>query len=819
MKQKDVKYILIFGILILGIGVVFVCSPFLFGSKTDWLGQHVAFPNYFRDLFYETKNLFPNFAFQLGSGQNIFHFTYYGLWNPFILLSYLFPMIPMPIYLMSISLLCIFISLIFLYFFLKKKLGTQTSFLCCLIYLLACPIIFHAHRHLMFVNYMPFLILGLIGVDRYFEKNKSLLLTGSIFLMILTSYYYSIGGIASIVIYGIYRWSAQNKWKWKSLLHDGIRFLIPIILGVLLSSFLLLPTAYCLLSGRETGSTIFFLSLFIPNWNLTDVLYSTYSLGLTSIWIYTLAHFMSHSKRENRLLGFLFLCICFLPVFSYLLNGTLYVRTKVLIPFLPLAIYMIGVFLNDLWKQKLEYRKGLILLLFFHLFVLVFGNNPFFYFLDAIIMLICIFMYHRYLKKALVIIPLFIIALIPCLGANQKEGYVTKKYSDYDIKNLVQQIDSKDIVRTGIEVNTLYGINQIYSNQHYSTSLYSSINNNYYHTFFTDTLEQALPYRNQLILATTNNILFQTLMGEKYSIRSRSNKIGSHLLKEKDNLGLYENEHAFPVGYGMNYTLSEAAFHKLASHDRANALLKTIVVSNGNTSFTSDWIELKGEGKAEIGSNLTVQKKESQYIVDALKKDKIIYTLDQPLSNQIVWLEFTVEKEQLCKDGDLSIVVNGISNKLTCSQWQYKNNNHTFTYVLSEEELKAITLEFSKGHFELSNIQWYQMSKENLTQELSPFIIDAGKTKGDKIEGTINQLTDGYFVLTVPYDRGFSIYVDGKKIDYEKVNTAFLGFPLSAGEHHIQITYQAPYAKIGILVTLLSLSGVIVLELRKKRHA
>ena len=70
--------------------------------------------------------------------------------------------------------------------------------------MLSAPFIFHMHRHIMFVNYMPFLIMALMGVDNLFNKNTKTLLIISIFLMIMTSYYYSVGGIIVIGIYFIY---------------------------------------------------------------------------------------------------------------------------------------------------------------------------------------------------------------------------------------------------------------------------------------------------------------------------------------------------------------------------------------------------------------------------------------------------------------------------------------------------------------------------------------------------------------------------------------------------------------------------------------
>ena len=93
MKKKD--FLNLFFLTILVLGIIF-CSIYpnkLFGSVTDWGSQHTMFPEYFRTLFYHTGDIFPDFMMNLGAGQNIYNISYYGLLNPIVLLSFLFPFI------------------------------------------------------------------------------------------------------------------------------------------------------------------------------------------------------------------------------------------------------------------------------------------------------------------------------------------------------------------------------------------------------------------------------------------------------------------------------------------------------------------------------------------------------------------------------------------------------------------------------------------------------------------------------------------------------------------------------------------------------
>lgn len=68
--------------LLLCLLTVFVCWLFVgrngvFGAKVDWISQHSVIPDYFRQQFYDTGELFPEFAANLGGGQNIYNFSYY----------------------------------------------------------------------------------------------------------------------------------------------------------------------------------------------------------------------------------------------------------------------------------------------------------------------------------------------------------------------------------------------------------------------------------------------------------------------------------------------------------------------------------------------------------------------------------------------------------------------------------------------------------------------------------------------------------------------------------------------------------------------
>ena len=60
------------GCLTIFLCLLWVIHPdLIFGSTMDWNNQHIIFPDYFRSRFYQTGQLFPNFASAIGAGQII----------------------------------------------------------------------------------------------------------------------------------------------------------------------------------------------------------------------------------------------------------------------------------------------------------------------------------------------------------------------------------------------------------------------------------------------------------------------------------------------------------------------------------------------------------------------------------------------------------------------------------------------------------------------------------------------------------------------------------------------------------------------------
>ena len=131
--------------------------------------------------------------------------------------------------------------------------------------------------------------------------------------------------------------------------------IVPIVLGVGLGAVLWLPTGYLILNNHKSVVQTNLFNLLIPNFTLKGLVYDSYGCGLTVIsWI---ALFQGIQFEKTRKLSILLILMFVFPMFSYILNGTLYARTKILVLCLPLVLMILSY-----WLQERKLNKGLLVL-------------------------------------------------------------------------------------------------------------------------------------------------------------------------------------------------------------------------------------------------------------------------------------------------------------------------------------------------------------------------------------------------------------------------------------------------------------------------
>lgn len=806
----------------------------ILGLKCDWMSQHTVFPDYFRMLFYENGSLFPNYAFHIGAGQNIYNFSYYGFLSPVILLSYLFPRVSMTEYVIESSIVSAAAATFLLFYWLKRK---GFAAVICIgvscIFLLSTPLLYHSYKQIMFVSYLPFLCLALIGADRYFADKKPLLLFVGTFLMIMSSFFFSIGGILVLVLYGIsFHLEQPGSYTWKKLLREGSGFLMPIGSAILTSGILLVPTAASLMnSSRDGGNAVSFLSMITPDFNLLYYIFVPYGFGQTSIAVTVILAGLFSRQKSEKFLSFGITALTVIPYFLYFLNGGLYLNGKVLIPFLPLISYMTALFFKNILEKEQLRRK--IALLFFATCLLMltsYSKTEYWYLflLDSSIMFLCYIIFSKTRNLLFFFIPITSILFLYHIGlsavpdqAVEEDQY--RKIFNEDIVQAFNRVASSDrsFYRTDTLVDKDMNINRIHHIDQYITSVYSSSFNKDYTDFRNYQFQLEIPYRNDLMQAPSQNPLFLTLMGVKY-IRSDYAPVGYELYLREGGVTIYRNEDAYPLGYVTSRLIMEKEFHQTGFPFNQELLLKRAVINTNQLqpdAYESRIKTIDLQLDPMSSEDINISSVDDGYRIHAGRDSSLSLILPGPgETDQVIFIEMGITN--LKPFNDMSISIENERNRLSSRTHVYYNKNTVFHFAVTAKKGQGfLKIKLGKGDYLITSLRCFSLKEEDM---LSPnpieagFIVDKAKTRGDSIVGYVNSRKDGYFITTIPYDDNFKITVDGKNKSYERVNLGFIGFPLEKGRHDIVFHYTSPGFYAGALTSLLGLSLAILFRFCKK---
>ena len=750
MKKRDKFYITI--LFILPILFVFCVSTYsMYGSKLDWLAQHVSLADYFR----QTKQLLPDSFENLQGQTNAFSFSYYGLLRPDVLISYLFPNVPTSFFIISYATLLWSFTGGLCYYWLRNKGYKDTicffSSICCI----CANCFFQSHQQIMFVEIIPFLFLSLILID----KNKRQWISLCICMALFHNYFYTPGMILILLLYDYDQ-------------HKTIKnMIVPIVLGVGFGAVLWLPTGYLIINNHKSVVQTNLFNLFVPNLTLKGLIYDSYGCGLTVIsWM---ALFQGIQFEKTKKLSILLILMFIFPIFSYILNGTLYARTKILVLCLPLVLMILAH-----WLQERKLNKGLLVLAGLFLCTKTM-------FLGLLVALVFIGYYFMDKKECLMMYAL--VPMIVFTGLNYNQCLDSKLYNSIYSKDKQKLIQRNDLNQRTADLDQVgYSVNHIYDLKEMKASSYTSTSNSLYNAFIYDIIKSPISQPNRTIITDSENYLYLSMMGIQNVLSKESNLYG---YKEVDSEGKYKllkNKNVFPMVYVTSDTISESKFDKLFYPYNLDTIYNRTIV-NGETSN-------EYASKMKLIKNL-----DQSIVIQNKKKIKKTIPIDFDAKNKLICIDFDIKNYT---DKKVFISINGMKNTLSKKHSMYPNGNKHFTYILSKKALKQFDVTLSKGKYKISNIRVY-------TCDMGVFDRKVTKIKSLKTDsifkGKVTTSKEGYLVTSYPYEKGYEIYIDGKKQNVEIVNKAFVGCKIKKGSHIITIQFHAPFKNIGLCISMLSI--------------
>ncbi|KJQ77852.1 ABC transporter permease [Streptococcus infantis] len=264
----------------------------------------------------------------------------------------------------------------------------------------------------------------------------------------------------------------------------------------------------------------------------------------------------------------------------------------------------------------------------------------------------------------------------------------------------------------------------------------------------------------------------------------------------------FETGLILPIAYGVNDATVNV---KLENHQPIQNQNK-IVQAMGATS--ENYLAVLGANEMKLDNMEVVDpsKPETYKRIDSSKPGTITYHL-VPQSAEDYWVAIPQKLSHTDKN-KVRVMLNGKNY-----EFQDKFQQTQFIQIAhnSVGQPTDLTIEIdSDNEYNLSGLR---LARSNAA--LANRIIQERQLQGIKLtywdnrsfKGTVNITDDSTWMMTsIPYEKGWTVKVDGKVVETAKVWDSLLAYKITPGEHTIEMSYLPDGFVVGFLISILSTS-------------
>ena len=272
-----------------------------------------------------------------------------------------------------------------------------------------------------------------------------------------------------------------------------------------------------------------------------------------------------------------------------------------------------------------------------------------------------------------------------------------------------------------------------------------------------------------------NSILADSLFGIQYNISDNPiDKYGFKDIYQKDNLALYENQFSLPIAFASQFVYNDVKFNEHTLDNQASFLNQ---LANVDFDYFSPILYEKTENTDDLIS-----------VTSSSNEDAAIqYQIEVPENSQ-VYLSFTNLHFSNDKQKKVDILVNGEKKTFTT------DNAFSFFNLGYTKEKKTFNINVSfPGNSQVSfeSPTFYRLDTQTLTEAIQkikeqPVTVSTSK---NKVFATYDVQQDTSIFFTIPYDKGWSAYQDGKKIEIKQAQTGFMKVDVPKGKGTITLSF------------------------------
>lgn len=723
-------------------------------------------------------------------------------------------------------------------YYLKKKFKNNSILLVPLSLLYAFSAYYRAYYwNLMWIDGMVFLPLITLGIENIINNDKWKLYLVSLFIMIIANYFIAymicIYCVIYFIVYLLYKTDYKKKFKdillfisKKTLKFGGIS-----LLAGALTAFLMLPMATSMASISATGSEmptsqyyLFTLTDFIKNHLscVNSVIFKSdpvntpnVSAGIISIFLLFTYILNINIPKKNKIcylsIYIIFLTIIFVPQLDFIIQA-FHVPND--LPYRYSFIYtFIMIIIGAYSIQNLDKESFIKLLISFVLiigFVLIIYNEGFdnaskeAILINVIVLSIFLlfFLLGKYLKpyRSIFYFSLILVASIDCIESMNYGLQVSQIANNF--YSSTEEMDRKIDYIHNYDNSQFYRIDAVYNHtlNDSAKSFYNGIT-----TFSSMAYENMAKLQKKLgnkgndinsYLYVIQTPVYDMMFDTKYIIGNEIDTNRYTRLNYKDD-SIYQFNMSLGLAYGV--------YDDIFDWDYKNT--SPIKVQN-------DYIT-RATHVENVFNEMTPIRKE-ELASDSLRLVK--YTYENP--KELMYLYFKTSSVSFVKIGNELYAKNDDYQNIELGPYSYNDYDDEYLIsVLSEDETIEIIVGYNY-YLEDSAIPYYIDSNKlneayevlrNKTMAITSF-------NEDTITGQMYLNEDSLIYTSIPYDKGWEVYINDKRVETYSIGDALLAFNAEKGLSKIELRYRIPKFKLGLIISTISLAIVFqLLYLDKKK--
>lgn len=851
----------------------FIFGIYPFGDESvlvlDLNGQYVYYFENLRDAFWGNGSLVNSWSRNL-TGETLGIFAYY-LASPFTLVVMLLPRSIMTTSLLIMQMLKVgTASVTFCYYLMKSKnTAPYTSLIFSILYSLMAYMIVQLMDP-MWLDGLIYLPIICLGIERLIDKGGWLLFIIPLSLMFVANFY--IGWMIAIfccfyfLAYYFFVSEETVPFGFKHMLLSGVKFAVGGIIAAACAAWVLLPLYYSLSLGKFEFSTpkydfktqFDFIDFFV---NLLPNVYDTCRpegspvvyCGVMTILLIPL-YFLNSNIKLRQKIGFGLLALT--VILSMYLSTIDLVWHGFQVPnWLPYRYsFTFSFVLLVMAAQAFERIEGIsfkeiggvFFLLAAYVFYLDKHDTERLHIIAAVwftvimgaVYALLLYAHKKFyrVKPIPIAIALFVILELGITTTYTMyqidEDVVYSKYSSYNRyitlgRNTVNKIYDMDSGLYRIEKNFHRTVNDAMAFGSYGLSHSSSTLNaapiqllrnlgfsygGHYTKYKGATYVTDAIFGVKYVMEKGSAIVEEGEENPEIAVSKHYDKLVLANGDKKEIMYVYENPNALPIAFMADEAIADVEFDTWENpFENQNELLSALLSDEEQEFFR----------QIEVDNILPENAKPSTYG----SHDKYVPRIEG--ENSHVEFFITAPTEDMIYmyfPSNYERKVNLWLNK-DFLDYYYEGGNMTIhplgRYSEGEEISLITTITEEKNEVLFKENYFYYLDEElfeSAVEELKQQPLEIESFKEDHIKGSVTAKEDGILFTTISWEPGWTIYVDGEKVEPVKLVDALIGIPLSEGTHTIEMKFFPKGMTLGIIVSLVGIITVIVIALYERKN-